>query len=185
MKKFILTAIVAVASVAANAQVWVGGEVGYNTSKITIDGTKANAENTVTILPEIGYSLNENWDVAVAIGYKHGDEKEHITGEFVGTNSFILNPYVRYSYAKVGDLKFFVDGGFSYMNTHFCGDDDNMNSWSLGFKPGLAYSVSPKTTLVAHLGDLSYGFSKIGDVKKNSFNLDLKNSITFGVYFSL
>ena len=29
MKKMILTALVAVASLAANAQVWVGGEVGW------------------------------------------------------------------------------------------------------------------------------------------------------------
>jgi len=184
MKKIILTAIVAVIAVSANAQMWIGGELGYNTSKTTFDGTKTFTSNNVTVLPEIGYSLDENWDVAVAIGYKHADDKDHLTDTYTGTNSFILNPYVRYSYAKVGDLKFFVDGGFTYANTHYNGNDDNMNTWSLGLKPGLAYSLSPKTTLVAHVGDLSYGFSKQGDWKKNSFGLNLDNSITFGVYFA-
>lgn len=184
MKKFILTAIVAVASVAANAQVWIGGEAGYTTSKTTFDGNKVSSQNGVKVLPEIGYSLNENWDVALAIGLTHGDlsDANHVTSN---ANSFEFHPYVRYSYAKVGDLKFFLDGGFSYANTHYSGNDDNQNDWKIAINPGLAYSLSPKTTLVAHLGEVSYGFSKQGDLKKNSFNLGVDNAITFGVYFSL
>lgn len=184
MKKFILTAIVAVASVAANAQVWIGGEAGYTTSKSTFDGNKVSSQNTVTVLPEIGYSLNENWDVALAIGLSHGDRSD-ANNVISNANSFEFHPYVRYSYAKVGDLKFFLDGGFSYANTHYSGSKDNQNDWKIAINPGLAYSLSPKTTLVAHLGEVSYGFFKQGDLKNNSFNLGVDNAITFGVYFSL
>ena len=34
MKKIILTALVAVASLSANAQVWIGGELGFNYEKV-------------------------------------------------------------------------------------------------------------------------------------------------------
>lgn len=184
MKKIILTALVAVASVAANAQAWIGGEAGYNTSKTTIDGTQTAKSNSVTFLPEVGYSLDENFDIAVAIGYAHGDSQATEHSKTSVNNSFILKPYVRYTYAKVGDLKFFVDGGFGYVNTHVSGVDDNVNTWTIGINPGLAYSLSPKTTLVAHVGDLSYSFSKQGDLKTNAFNLGVDNTVTFGVYFA-
>lgn len=183
MKKFILAALVAVASVAANAQVWIGGEAGYNTSKSTFDGNKLSSMNSVTVLPEVGYSLNEKFDVAVAIGFEHGDNS-NANNVIDNSNSFVLHPYVRYSYAKVGDLKFFVDGGFSYLNTHYSGVDDNTNTWKIALNPGLAYSLSPKTTLVAHVGEVAYGFSKTGKAKTNSFNLCVDNAITFGVYFA-
>ena len=54
MKKMILTALVAVASLAANAQVWVGGEVGFSATKTTIDGDKQGAAAAFNLLPEIG-----------------------------------------------------------------------------------------------------------------------------------
>lgn len=184
MKKFILTAIVAVIAVSANAQMWIGGEIGLNTVKTSFDGTELSKNSNVKVLPEIGYSLNENWDVAVCLGYEHA-EGTQIAGVKVNcANSFAINPYARYTYAKVGDLKFFVDGGFTYGFVHEQGVDDNLNLWNVGLKPGLAYSLSPKTTLVAHVGDLSYSFAKTGDLKVNSFNLGLDNSITFGVNFA-
>ena len=102
MKKFILTAIVAVIAVSANAQMWIGGEAGYNTYKTTIDGTKISSGSAVTILPEVGYSLNENWDVAVAVGYAHKENVNIPLLEIAGTtNSFVLNPYVRYTYYRI------------------------------------------------------------------------------------
>ena len=110
MKKIFLAALVAASAMTANAQVWIGGEAGYNTSKSTFDGNKLESMNNVTVLPEVGYSLNEKFDVAVAIGFKHGDNS-NANNVIDNSNSFVLHPYVRYSYAKVGDLKFFVDGG--------------------------------------------------------------------------
>ena len=128
MKKMILTALVAVASLAANAQVWVGGEVGFSSGKTTIDGNKQGTGANFNFLPEIGYTLNDKFDIALGIGFTHfngnGDAYLDFNSKdsygidaipYVNKNAFILNPYVRYKFVKSGDFTFFVDGGFALL----------------------------------------------------------------------
>ena len=193
----ILAALVAVASLSANAQVWVGGEVGFSAGKTTNNGTKFGSGADFNLIPEIGYTLNDKFDIAVAIGIAHnnGNGKAYAGTEgydvYVGAlddvnrNAFTLNPYVRYKFANAGDFTFFVDGGFSYTMIHYSGNDDNGNQWSLGFKPGIAYNISDKVSLVAHIGRLDYNFFKQGDIKNNEFNMGVSgNNLTFGAYVS-
>ena len=193
----ILAALVAVASLSANAQVWVGGEVGFSAGKTTNNGTKFGSGADFNLIPEIGYTLNDKFDIAVAIGIAHnnGNGKAYAGTEgydvYVGAlddvnrNAFTLNPYVRYKFSNAGDFTFFVDGGFSYTMIHYSGNDDNGNQWSLGFKPGIAYNISDKVSLVAHIGRLDYNFFKQGDIKNNEFNMGVSgNNLTFGAYVS-
>ena len=193
MKKLILTALVAVASLAANAQVWVGGEVGFSAGKTTVDGEKFGAGANFNLIPEIGYTINDKFDIALAIGLSHfngnGDNYAGTEGfdvyaaplADVNRNAFKINPYVRYKFAKTGDFTFFVDGGFSYTMIHYSGDDNNGNQWGLGFKPGIAYNLSDKVSLVAHVGELSYNFFKKDEVKNNEFNMGVSgNNISLG-----
>ncbi|MBR6203220.1 MAG: outer membrane beta-barrel protein [Bacteroidaceae bacterium] len=205
MKKIILTALVAVASLAANAQIWVGGEVGFSAGKTTVDGDKYGSGAKFNLIPEIGYTINDKFDVALAIGISHanyngsdyegtaGYEAEEgapfgLKGLDYNRNAFKINPYVRYKFAKAGDFTFFVDGGFSYTMIHYSNSpevngEDNANQWGLGFKPGIAYNLSDKVSLVAHVGELSYNFYKRGDVKNNEFNMGVSgNNISFGAY---
>lgn len=172
MKKIIMMAVMAVAAVSANAQVWVGGSLGFNNSKD--DG----AESSVTqfeIKPEVGYSLNENWDVALGIGYSFNNKS-------VSTNTFEINPYVRYKFVKAGNFYAFCDGGLAYKTEHPQGAEENKNVFSVGFNPGIGYDLTEKVFLVAHIGDLSYAHDWQGDAKKNTFNLSLTNNISFGAY---
>ena len=197
MKKMILAALVAVASLSANAQVWVGGEVGFSAGKTTNNGTKFGSGADFNLIPEIGYTLNDKFDIAVAIGIAHnngngkayagteGYDAYRMVLDDVNRNAFTLNPYVRYKFANAGDFTFFVDGGFSYTMIHYSGIDDNGNQWSLGFKPGIAYNISDKVSLVAHIGRLDYNFFKQGDIKNNEFNMGVSgNNLTFGAYVS-
>ena len=206
MKKIILTALVAVASLAANAQVWVGGEVGFSAGKTSYDGDKMGSGAKFNLIPEIGYTINDKFDVALAIGISHAN---YNGDEYIGTenydlswnepfglrggdynrNALKINPYVRYKFAKAGDFTFFVDGGFSYTRIHYShaqiDDKNNATQWGLGFKPGLAYNLSDKVSLVAHVGELSYNFFKCGDTKNNEFNMGVSgNNISFGAYVS-
>ena len=202
----VLAALVAVASLTANAQVWVGGEVGFSAGKTTYDGEKLGAGANFNLIPEIGYTLNDKFDVAIAIGIAH----KNFNGEpYAGTanhdlvvtgiveefemgsqnnnrNSLVINPYIRYKFAKTGDFTFFVDGGFSYERIHYSKGFEGANNatqWGLGIKPGIAYNLSDKVGLVAHVGDLSYNFFKMKDLKNNEFNMGLTgNNITFGAY---
>lgn len=174
MKKIILSAIIVASAMTANAQAWIGGELGFNSTTYKGGSNKETLSN-VTISPEIGYNLDENWAVAAKLEYSHFEDGG--TANAVG-----INPYVRYTFAKTGNLSFFIDGGLSWTSTHYKGEDKNANTYGIGFNPGLAYAISKKVSLVAHIGDFSYNHYKFHDTKIDGFNLGLDNSISFGAY---
>ena len=186
MKKLILAAFVAVASLTASAQWWVGGEVGFNATKTTGLGASVKG-NQFVVAPEIGYKVNDKIDVAVLVGYAHAKNNELFDYDdvFENGNGFEINPYVRYSFIQAGNFKFFVDGGFAYGLLHESGEK-SVNVWEIAVKPGIAYSLSDKVSLVAHVGSAGWQFAKQGDVKTNSWGCGVSgNNITFGAYVNL
>ena len=74
MKKVLLTLVLAFTGIfAANAQVWLGGSLAFNTNKYE------DTRGTYYFLgPEVGYSFG-NWSVATALGYSSGINS-HIGG---------------------------------------------------------------------------------------------------------
>ena len=63
MKKILVAAVVAFSSLAANAQIWMGGSLGFDYT----DNDNSKAVTTFTISPEVGYTLDEKWDLGLAI----------------------------------------------------------------------------------------------------------------------
>lgn len=119
-------------------------------------------------------------------------------------NAFTVEPYVRASYAKMGPVRLFVDGGFAfatYKDTYSAGvgsssesvSDDARNAWQIGFKPGIALDLNEHFSFIAHAGFLGYRHS---DPKKynsaledgiygNGWGFDFKsNSLTFGFLYN-
>lgn len=68
MKKIVLSVIVALIAITANAQVYVGGTFGVGSDKVETEGTEVK-NTTFKILPEVGYELNEDWSVGTVVGY--------------------------------------------------------------------------------------------------------------------
>lgn len=143
MKKIIMMAVMAVAAVSANAQVYVGGSFGFSQEHESNSGV---SDNNFTIVPEVGYNLNEKFAVGATLGYTY-------TGITNGThkNKWEIAPYLRYTYVKAGNFSAFVDGGINYATTHTKGLKKNTNDFGFSVNPGIAYAVSDKVTLVAHL----------------------------------
>lgn len=184
MKKLFLAAFVAVASLTANAQIWVGGELGYNVERESNDGTTTYKDHEFTLAPEIGYKLNDKFDVAVALNFSHDDDEFREDGytHTYSENSFSINPYIRYSFYKTGKFSAFVDGGFKYGFTHYCGDDENRINWGINVRPGIAYALTEKVGLVAHVGKVGWDYSKKDENKTNEFGFKVWNNISFGAY---
>lgn len=187
MKKLILAAFVAVASLTASAQIWVGGEVGFNTWK---ESNPTDKGHQFVVAPEVGYKLTDKLDVAVLIGFAHAKNADELFNyeipDFDYANGFKLNPYLRYTFAKAGNFSFFADGGFTYALLHICGDSKSFNYWDISVKPGIAYSLSDKVSLVAHVGYIGYQFTKKDDWKHNQFGVGLDgNDISLGCYVNL
>ena len=169
MKRFFLSAIVAVIAMTANAQIWVGGELGFT---YTDFDSHDESMTSFVIAPEVGYTLNEKWDIAIALGDRYSKMKNHDA-----TNDIYVNPYARYTFFKTGKVGFFVDGGFSILT------GDSPTEFGVGIRPGIKFAASDKVTLVASFGGL--GYKKVED-SYSQFGFDVNgNKLMFGCYYSL
>lgn len=175
MKKLFLSAIVALCSLAANAQVWLGGAIGFN----YVDQDNGNEYSTFTISPQVGYDLNDKWGLGLEI-----ETKIVSVNDGDNTTTFAISPFVRYTFAKTGIASFFVDGGF-FVGTNNAealgvkGDDQTM--WGIGVRPGVKLTISNKVDFVASLGYLGYS-----DVEnsRNTFGLNVNNNaLSFGAVY--
>lgn len=174
MKKIFLSLMVMVAAVAANAQIWVGGSLGFRTYDAQGAG---DTETTFNIAPEVGYDLSEDLSIAIGLGYASESLKDVDDAQ----TTISVNPYARYKFLKAGNFNVFLDGGFAFKSV----DDgaNKNNAWLIGVRPGVAYSINENFSVVAHLGDgLVY---RGGDYKtQNGIALDLANGLSFGVYYA-
>lgn len=175
MKKLLLTALVALVGITASAQVYVGGELGFWRNY------DAN-ETYLSINPEVGYNLNDKWAVGVDLGFAH----DYLNGGKV--NSYNVNPYVRYTAAKLGPVNVFVDGTAGVGSIHFV-HANTYTSWEVGVKPGVAVNLNDKLSFVTHFGFVGY---RDNDAPKSlsegdDTGLGAKFSgkeLTFGLYYN-
>ena len=175
MKKILVAAVVAFSSLAANAQIWMGGSLGFDYT----DNDNSKAVTTFTISPEVGYTLDEKWDLGLAINanFKCVEDGDN-------TNTFSVEPYARYTFAKAGIASFFVDGGFYVGSTNDANGVkmDDVMTWGVGVRPGVKVALADNVSLVTKLGWLGYKdvedtYSKLG------FNVN-NNALSFGLYWN-
>lgn len=176
MKKFFLTMVVAVVALTANAQVYLGGELGF-----WRDWQKGANTTLVTVAPEVGYVLDDNWAIGSTFAYDYAYKAG------AKTNAFEVAPYARYTFLKLDNVNLFVDGGFGFA-TYKTKGFDAQNAWSVGLKPGVAVNLTEKLGFVAHLGFLGYRDSDDAASEaifgKNGLGFNFSNSLTFGLYWN-
>lgn len=189
MKKVILAALVAVASLSANAQVYLGGKLGFNVGKA---GDGAETTTKFEIAPEIGYNINEKWAVGLEIGFStqnggfNTDEAllpfpTSATKASKSDSRFSIAPYARWTFAKTGIASFFIDGGFA---TVFL-NNSRGNLWNISVRPGVKLSASEKVDFVAQIAALGYSWTSKNAGKMSTFGLNVDNTaIKFGVYYN-
>lgn len=183
MKKvlLVLVALVATFGMNANAQIWVGGQVGYrHYNNKTSDNSKTFA-NSLTILPEVGYNLNDNLAVAMTIGYQWNNSGTTVFGTTTETDAsdFIIAPYVRYSFLKTGMASLFVDGqiGLDIQNN----GNNNEVGFGIGVYPGIALDLGGNVSLVGRVGLV--GFDMIGNESTIHFGMN-GNNVSLGMYYA-
>lgn len=174
MKKIFLTLIFAVITVAASAQVYIGGEVGFWRNKDT-------NHTAFSIQPEVGYTLSEKWAIGTGIGFRHNYSKG------VKVNAVYASPYARWTFFHAGPINLFVDGGFGFYSTK-AKNSDASNAWEVGLKPGLSVNLTKKLSFVTHVGILGYRDSDdaiAGQLWENGVGFKLDgNALQFGLYYN-
>lgn len=206
-KTFALITLVAASVTCASAQMWVGGSLEYGNkhSEVQIDvlPTCQNeySYNSFTICPEVGCDLNERWSLALGLMFSHGkkESKNYYDCDWVNTyvnipstssttsNSFSIEPYVRYHALEWGKLGMFVDGGVSYGFSHINGSGDTSNDFMAFVRPGLSFRLNERFALVSSIGALKYAHSWYDEGNNTSdiFNFGLSSSLLLGFYVYL
>ncbi len=178
MKKVFLAAVVALASLSANAQIWVGGSLGASAFKP--EGNASN-EYTITVAPEVGYTLNEDLDVALALNV----DLSRVYGE--NAMGFAVEPYVRYTFFKADNFSIFAEGAVSYGTTKINPEDgtkmdDSVDTFKIGVRPGIKYAFNDNFSIVAKTGLI--GYENVKD-QYNKFNVNVNNSaLQFGLFYA-
>lgn len=151
MKRLFLVLVLAFAGIfTANAQVWVGGGLGANIQK--------NYTN-LSIAPEVGYAINNQWQVALGAGYQFTQTKVDVLGETLtaNTNKLALQPYVRYVATTIGEkFSLFVD---------LCGDFgllDDTRDYAVTLQPGIAWMATDHWTAAFRFGKVGYDHNFYG-----------------------
>ena len=148
MKKLFLVLALAFAGIlTANAQVWVGGGLGASVQK---------NYTSFSISPEVGYVINNHWQVALGAGYNFTQTKD-VLDEEITTNALALQPYVRYVGGTIGKkFSLFVD---------LCGDFgllDDARDYAVTLQPGIAWQATDKFTAAFRLGKVGYDHNFYG-----------------------
>ena len=172
-------------SYAASAQWFVGGSIGgsYSNSKST--NTKAWA---VSISPEAGYILNENWAVGGLISYGKAVTKvysQYLDKTDVDITLFSINPYAIYAPIKFKNFAVCAEMGVTFVPRQ---TGINYAAFGAYITPLLTYNINEHIFLKTNLdfaglsvsgttnGSFSFGASAGGD---NALNLDDGFSIGF------
>lgn len=173
MKKLLMTLVAAFAvAISANAQVYVGG--GFS-----VQGNDDGNTTTTTykFLPEIGYNFNSDWAAGVMFGWE-GQTKGH-------AKSIEINPYARYTFVHTKYINVFVDGSLGYGHVYNAGND--IDTWSVGARPGIAVNLNEHLSFVSHVGFLGWQQRKDNNTsgKVSKYGLDLDgNNIAFSLYYN-
>lgn len=150
MKKLFLTLALAFVGIfGANAQVWVGGGLGASIQK---------NQTSLSIAPEVGYAINNQWQVALGAGYGFNQTKVDVLGETIttNTNTLALQPYVRYVATTIGKFSLFFD---------LCGDFgllDDARDYAVTLQPGIAWMATDHWTAAFRFGKVGYDHNFYG-----------------------
>lgn len=134
-KKVILLVALLACMTTASAQMYIGGSLGFSTSKVD-NGNTDQSGSSFKLLPDIGYQVDDNMSVGVQIGYSHGmcsfgslnvTDVKSALGSMVSTmadindedmklNGFSISPYIRYNMVNYGAASLFIEGYVGYDN---------------------------------------------------------------------
>lgn len=205
MKKKIIALFALLASItlSASAQVYVGGSLGFTSSKLSSNGHDQDG-SSFKLLPEIGYQLDQDISIGLQIGYSHGyaafgsltvtDIKAamntsistmmDINEDDYKLNSFTFAPYVRYTFARYGKVNLFFEGSVGYTNVkaddtpkvqNAGGGEQKIDVVEIALRPGVSFQLSDKVSLLAKLGSVGFmqAKEKESDMKITRFGLDM------------
>ena len=169
MKKVLMTLALAAFAFTANAQWVIGGQIGIDHAGLHDDNytTGSVATTDISILPKIGYWLNDNMQVGAQLGWGYTYTRAYAGADDTYSSHpqsrIEINPYFRYNVANWKNFTVFCEaqlnltfGLESQRHTIVGGDEatgwpvkqgDAYTEFGLRVVPGLNYAFSDKFSM--------------------------------------
>lgn len=203
MKRLLLTlALIAATVGVCNAQLYIGGSIGYNIDKSKNSDLAEAKSASFTFSPRIGYVFNEEMLAGLKFSYQSVSIDEGITSwgddSKMITNSIGVAPYLRYNFVSLGRFTFGVETTVAAAWAKV--KDAHKSGFSLGLNvaPVISFGINDHWWLETcmNLFSLTYIQTKVEspglyELSKNSqFNVGLSGDgifslgdLSFGVVY--
>jgi len=180
MKKFFITLAFVAAACFAQAQFFIGGNIGYISNggtgeqKQGKETTSINLPKTTsfTIAPSVGFMFKENMGVGLDIAYTSDKYKYEtkLTSYTRKQSGFEFAPYFRFVFGDFSPVKLYVDGRINYgsgsvkitrvdeedVTRNY--DGDKYTTFGIAVVPGIQYNITDNISVNAKVNLLSLGY---------------------------
>ena len=193
MKKLFITIAFVAAAMFANAQFFVGGNLGMamENGKIKAVNSGTTVEQdapkafTFTFAPSLGYMFNDNMGVGLDLMFGMGkvtaktyNDPNPVITTTTKTTTIGFAPYFRYVFAEVDNFKFYADARIEYLmstpkiegeqsGTTVTVDGPKTTNFGVGIVPGMQYNLTDNISMNGALNILELGFASEKTVTKD------------------
>ncbi len=176
MKKLFITVAFVAAAMFAQAQFFLGGNLGMNFEKSKTKMASSTTDNDKTfewnISPSIGYMFSDK----IGVGLDFGVDMTTVTTPSTAltpeiknkTNVWTVAPYLRYVFAEVDNFKFYADAkvglGGGKLKVESDGnttDGPKVSYFGISVVPGMAYMLTDNISMNCTLNILALGFDQL------------------------
>ena len=142
MKRFILAAAIMVLSIAADAQIFIGGGMRFWDND-------DDDRTTISVTPEIGYRVNRRFAFGADIGYEYSKEKS------IHSDTYSIAPYLRHFVYSFNGFDLFWEGTLEFCY-YVPSKGKEGYCIGIGAKPGISYTINRHFCLSAYTGFFGY-----------------------------
>ncbi len=197
MKKVFLTLSLVAAAFFCQAQLFIGGDLGFGMTGGNVSAKQGNSTETANlpkattfeIVPTIGFMFSDNIGIGLDFGYRidnqkaSGEEGNIKWDEKVGQNSWIVAPYFRWVFGQFDRVSLYADARINFGggkakwsetvgNETLSGDGDKVSNFGFNIVPGINFMISDNIALNARLNLISLGYNMTKTTTKNPENIE-------------
>lgn len=188
MKKVFLTLSLVAAAFFCQAQLFVGGDLGFGVTGGSVSAKQGNYSESITlpktttfeIVPTIGFMFNENIGIGLDFGFgvSNYKEKDDDYSYKRSTNAWIVAPYFRWVFGQFDRVSLYADarinfgGGKAKVSVTEGSataslDGDKISNFGVNIVPGINFMISDNIALNAKLNLISLGYNMTKTITKD------------------
>jgi len=210
MKKLLLALVIVAGTFFCNAQVFIGGNIGYGlqTGKTESQiGTQTTSENspkvsTFEINPFVGYMFNKSVGIGLDFGYGLSTTKSEFEqlNEIVkiksNSSAWTVAPFFRWVFGNFERVKLYADTKVSFKGINSTAKATNGNNtetvkgpkefdWGIAIVPGIKFMLNNHISMNGKINLLSLGYASSKVTKEtgdgSKVAKEVEKTNTFGI----